>query len=201
MADELNDSAVPGPDGAGELLPQVYDRLRALACVRLAAEGAGHTLQPTALVHEAYLRLAGGGGEGASSGAGRRFADRAAFFRAAAEAMRRVLIDHARTKRRVKRGGRGGSGGGPAAKRVPLSVLDLAAAPDPAQILAFDEAIRRLEGESPQAAAVVRLRFYAGLSVDEAAEALGVSPRTVDREWAYARAWLFRVLECGDEDA
>lgn len=160
---------------AGSLLPVVYEELRQLARHRMSQENTGHTLQATALVHEVYLRLGD-----------LRFASRAHFFRTAAEAMRRILIEHARGKNRAKRGG--------GMKPMPLNVLDLAAAPDSDQILAFDEAIGRLESETPSAAAVVKLRFYAGLSVDETAEALGLSPRSVDREWAYARAWLFRVL-------
>jgi RNA polymerase sigma factor (TIGR02999 family) len=133
------------------------------------------------LVNEVYLRLAGP----------LRFANKAHFFKAAAEAMRRILIDHARAKGRIKRGGTDGA----AMKRVPMSVLDLAASPESEDILAFDEAISRLDKETPLAASVVRLRFYAGLSIDETAEALAISPRSVDREWTYARAWLFQALE------
>ena len=163
---------------SSELLEAVYDQLRAVAQQRLKSENAGHTLQATALVHEAFLRI----------GQDRRvqFADRAHFFAAAAEAMRRILIDHARAKKADKRGG-GGS-------RVPLSVVDLAEDSDPAEILALDRALERLEGEEPEVAAVVRLRFFAGLSGDDTAEALGVSPRQVDRLWAYARAWLAREM-------
>ena len=164
-----------------DLLPLVYDELRAIARQRMAQENPGHTLQTTALVHEAYVRLAGGGDA--------RFANRAHFFHAAAEAMRRILTEHARRRGSMKRGG--------GQRLAPSNVLDLAAAPDSEQILALDDAIRRLEQEMPQAAAVVRLRFYAGLSVDDAAEALGIAPRTVNREWTYARAWLFRCLEEG----
>lgn len=163
---------------ASDLLPLVYDELRALARHRMAQENTGHTLQATALVHEAYMRLSPSG----------QFANRAHFFKAAAEAMRHILIEHARSRGRVKRGG-GKS------VRVPLNVLDLAARPEPQDILAFDEAISRLDAEAPAAASVVRLRFYAGLSVDEVAETLGVSPRSVNREWTFARAWLFRFLE------
>lgn len=155
----------------------MYDQLRAIAQQRMNAENVGHTLQATALVHEAFLRI----------GHDRRlaFKDRAHFFATAAEAMRRILIDHARAR-------------GAAKRRSPgpefLSVADLAEHPDPGQILALDEALRRLEDAEPDVAAVVRLRFYAGLSGDETAEALGVSPRQVDRLWAYARAWLAREV-------
>ena len=162
---------------ANELLPLVYDQLRALANLRLSQESSGHTLQATALVHEIYLRL---------SKADLRFNDRAHFFHAAAEAMRRILIEHARGKHRQKRGGD--------AVRHPLNVLDLAAEQDSEEILAFDEALEQLAVESPQTAAVVRLRFYAGLTVEETAESLDLSPRTVNREWTYARAWLYRRL-------
>lgn len=167
-----------GPRGAGDLLPLVYDQLRALAQHRMAGEPANHSLQPTALVHEVYLKLADGD---------ERFANRGHFFHVAAEAMRQILIDHARSRGRIKRGGE--------ARRLPLSVLDLAELPEPQEILAFDDALARLKSEAPTAAEVVRLRFYAGASVDEVAEALGVSSRTVNREWTYARAWLFRVLK------
>jgi len=163
---------------ASALLPLVYDELRALARHRMAQENVGHTLQATALVHEAFMRLSPTG----------QFANRAHFFKAAAEAMRHILIEYARSKSRVKRGGG-------KTTRIPLNVLDLAAAPNSEDILAFDEAISRLEQESTLAASVVRLRFYAGLSVEETAETLGISPRTVSREWTYARAWLFRLLE------
>ncbi len=167
-----------GPHGASDLLPLVYDQLRELARHRMAREPDGHSLQPTALVHEAYLKLADGDA---------RFANRGHFFSVAAEAMRQILIDHARSRVRVKRGG--------TAKKMPLSVLDLAELPEPEEILAFEDALDRLKSEAPAAAEVVRLRFYAGASVEEAAEAMGVSPRTINREWTYARAWLFRVLK------
>ncbi len=167
-------------------MPLVYDQLRQLANRRLADEAAGHTLQATALVNEVYLRLT------KEDQTGQKFANRGHFFAAAAEAMRRILIEHARSKNRIKRGGGGGM------RREFVNVLDLAAAPDFEEILAFDDAIGRLEGEVPLAAAVVRLRFFAGLSVDETAEALGVSSRTVNREWTYARAWLYRLLNNDD---
>ncbi len=174
----------PGPspstfrtDRPGELVEAVYDHLRAIAQQRLNSEDPGHTLQATALVHEAFIRI----------GRDRRvsFKNQAHFFAAAAEAMRRILIDHARAK-------------GAAKRRAPsaefLSVLDLAQHPDSDQILALDAALERLESTEPDVAAVVRLRFFAGLSGDDTAEALGVSPRQVDRLWAYARAWLSREV-------
>jgi len=146
---------------AAELFPLIYAELRSLARQRMANERAGHTLQATALVHEVYLKLLGD----------RRnpWASRKQFFFAAAEAMRQILIDHARARGGLKRGG--------GRNRVPLSVVDLAADEQIPEILALDEAISRLEKVSPDVAAVVRLRFYAGLSVEETAEALGISPR------------------------
>ncbi len=170
----LNEASAGASDGA-ELLPLVYDELRRLARHRMAGENAGHTLQATALVHEAYLRL---------GGADAKFASRAHFFHLAATAMQRILVEHARGRGRIKRGG--------GMRRLPGNVLDLAAAPDSEEILALDDALRRLDVESPQSAAVVRLRFFAGLSVDETAESLNISPRSVNREWTFARAWLFR---------
>jgi len=148
----------------------------------MKGERTGHTLQATALVNEAYLRLLGGPAV---------YSGRGAFFLAAAEAMRRILIEHARARGAVKRGG--------GARRMPSDVLDLAAAADPEEIVSFDETILRLENESELGAAVVRLRFYAGLSVESTAAALGVSERTVNREWTYARAWLYRELKAEEE--
>ncbi|MFO0832298.1 MAG: ECF-type sigma factor [Phycisphaerales bacterium] len=164
--------------GAPGLVDAVYAQLRSIAQQRMAEEGAGHTLQATALVNEAYLRV--------SQDRRTPFQNRAHFFAAAAEAMRRILIDHARAKGAVKRGGR--------APRTPLSVVDLAEESDPVQILALDEALQRLEKAEPEVAAVVRMRFFAGLSVDDTAEALGLSPRQVDRHWSYARAWLLKEV-------
>lgn len=169
---------------AGELLPMVYDQLLAIARRRMASERREHTLQATALVHEAYLRLLG------DDAADLAWASRAQFFRAAAEAMRRILIEHARGRRRVKRGGN--------RRRQPLDVIDLAADENSDDILALDAAICRLAEQDEQAARIVRLRFYAGLSVEEAAEALAISPRTVKRDWAFARAWLFDQLSRDD---
>lgn len=163
-----------------ELLDLVYAQLRRIAAARMAGERAGHTLQATALVHEAYVRLLGK--EGAD------WQGRAHFFRAAAEAMRKILIDHARARGALKRGG------GRAALSVG-SVADLAAQDDPAGILALDDAMDRLGRVDAQAAAVVRLRFYAGLDEEAAAAALGISPRTARRDWAFARGWLRTALE------
>ncbi len=166
----------------GKLLPLVYEQLRAIARQRMAQERAGHTLQATALVHEAYLRLVGGQEVA--------WANRAHFYSAAAEAMRRILIEHARKRDRIKRGGD--------RCRAPVSVADLAVEQDFEEIVAVDDAIRRLGEEDAQAAKVVRLRFFAGLSVDETARVLEVSPRTVAREWAYARAWLHDAFRSGE---
>jgi RNA polymerase sigma factor (TIGR02999 family) len=164
---------------AGQLLPLVYEHLRGLARQRMAAQSASHTLQATALVHEAYLRLVGDDGA--------RFADRSHFFFAAAQAMRQILVDHARARGALRRGGGRG--------RVPLnSVLDLAAEERFDEFLSLDEALSRLQQVSPEVAEMVRLRFYAGLSIEEAAGALGVSPATVKRDWTFARAWLLREL-------
>jgi RNA polymerase sigma factor (TIGR02999 family) len=168
-----------GESNTSALLEIVYAQLRSLAQQRLTEERPGHTLQATALVHEAYLRLAAEGVSWSSPGA---------YYHAAAEAMRRILIEHARRRGARKRGG--------GQERLDLdSVLDLAAAEDPGQIVSLDAAVSRLDEETPLAGAVVRLRFYAGLSVEEAAKALGVSSRTVNREWRYGRARLYQVLE------
>jgi RNA polymerase sigma factor (TIGR02999 family) len=162
-------------------LPLVYDELRRLACARLAQEASEQTLQATALVHEAYLRLVG-------SDPGKPWDGRGHFFAAAAEAMRRILVENARRKRRVRHGG--------GRDRVPLdpdrvASVDGGATPD---LLALDEALGRLAAEEPTAAAVVNLRYFAGLTTEQAAAALGISVRTADRHWAYARAWLFQRL-------
>lgn len=170
----------PGDPGlsTGALFPQVYARLRAVAQRHMSGERSAHTLQATALVNEAYLRLAGSGV--AWQGKGQ-------FYIAAAEAMRHVLIDHARRRGAAKRGA------GRAALDV-SSLLDVAVEENLDGIVALDAAIVRLQEHAPEAAAVVRLRFYAGLSVDGTAAALGVSARTVNREWTFARAWLAREL-------
>ncbi len=152
------------PHAAKQLLPLVYDELRKLAAQRLAQEKPGQTLQPTALVHEAYLRLVG-------SDQDARWTSRGHFIAAAAEAMRRILIDHARKKQTQKRGG------------------GLHREPDD-ELLALDEALHKLAVEDPEKARLVELRYFAGLTGEEAAQVLGISPSTADRHWAYARAWL-----------
>jgi RNA polymerase sigma factor (TIGR02999 family) len=170
---------------ASQLLPLVYDELRRLASQKLAQERPGQTLEATALVHEAYLRLVGPADS-------RRYADRGHFFAAAAEAMRHILVDNARRKRREKHGGR--------RQRVELDEA-LPAPPSPAEdLLTLDEALTRLAQEDREAAAVVQLRYFAGLSVEEAAESLGMSRATAYRHWTFARAWLLNVLG-GDDPA
>ena len=178
MADvtHLLDAAAAGDRrAAGDLLPLVYDELRKLAAVRMTAESPGHTLQPTALVHEAYLRLVGPTG-------GNHWKNRGHFFAAAAEAMRRILVDAARRKRADKHGG----------DRRRVELPDLPDEPDVAdeRLLALDEALSGLAAEDPVAARVVELRHFAGLSIEDAAAALGISRATAYRHWTYARAWL-----------
>jgi RNA polymerase sigma factor (TIGR02999 family) len=175
----LKEAGSGNPHASETLLPLVYEELRKLAAVRMNAERDDHTLQATALVHEAYLRLVGG--------VDVQWANRAHFFAAAAEAMRRILIEHARARLGPRRGG--------GREKLPIDVVDLAAMDDPEQILALDEAISRLEKEDAGAARVVRLRFYAGLSIEDTAKALESSASTVKREWSFARAFLFRALE------
>ena len=166
-------------DGAEEeLLPLVYDSLRAIARSRFRKERADHTLQATALVHEAYVRLVGGDPIS--------WQHRAHFFGIAAEAMRRVLIEHARAHASQRRGD--------GFRAIPLGELDLAQESDLESVVALDDALTALEDEDDRAARIVKLRFYAGLTVDETAEALEVSPRTVAREWEWARARLFELL-------
>lgn len=173
---------------ANRLLPLVYEQLRKAAQMEMNRERADHTLNATALVHEAYLKLVGPRDVA--------WANRAHFYAAAAEAMRRILLDHARARARDKRGGGGGGGGrlGPEGHAAISSVADLAACEDPEEIVRLDEALRRLEQEDPEVAQVVRLRFYAGLTGEQTASTLGRSAATVDRDWAWARAWLYRQL-------
>jgi RNA polymerase sigma factor (TIGR02999 family) len=167
------------PHAAEQLLPLVYDELRQFAARQLAREKPGHTLQATALVHEVYLRLVDAEGP-------RSWESRGHFFAAAAEAMRRILIDSARRKRRPKHGGD--------RHRVDLDAAGDAIAPPVEDLLALDEALEKLAAEDPVSADLVKLRYFAGLSIDQAAAALGLSPRTADRRWAYARAWLRQEL-------
>lgn len=182
-------NAAAGGDkvAADRLLPLVYEQLRRTAQLGMAGERGDHTLSATALVHEAYWKLVGPREVG--------WKGRGHFYAAAAESMRRILLDHAKARGREKRGGVGGK----PAKRVNFSsVLELAVESDSEEILAFEDALRRLEVEASESAEVVKLRFYAGLSVEQTAEAMGVSERTVDRHWSFARAWLRRELGEGD---
>jgi RNA polymerase sigma factor (TIGR02999 family) len=172
------------PSAAEQLLPLVYDELRKLAAVRLAQEKPGQTLQATALVHEAYLRLVSSGQPENS------WNSRGHFFAAAAEAMRRILLNQARDKGRLKRGGQ--------RRRLDLEHVELAVDAPHEDLLALDESIERLAVESSECAKVVKLRFFAGLSIDDTAAALGISPSTAKRHWAYARAWLFDCLRPDD---
>jgi len=176
----LLDAAAAGePHAAAELLPLVYEELRKLAAARMAAEPTGQTLSPTALVHEAYLRLVG-------LDPGQPWNSRGHFYGAAAEAMRRILINRARDKGRLKRGG--------GRRRVALDHLTDPAAADDEDLLDLDDALTRLAAAYPDAAELVKLRFFAGLTLDDAAAALGMARRTADRQWAFARAWLFDAL-------
>ena len=161
------------------LLPLVYDHLHKIADRQMAGERKDHTLQPTALVHEAYMRLVGKEPLAWSS--------KSHFYGAAAEAMRRILVEHARARARVKRGG--------GRKRVGASLVDLVAQDDPETFLSVNEAIRRLEEADPRAGSVVRLRLFAGLGAAETAQALGLQQRTVERDWTYARIFLYEKLE------
>jgi RNA polymerase sigma factor (TIGR02999 family) len=180
---QLLDAAAAGDrQAAADVLPLVYAELRQLAAARLAREGPGHTLQPTALVHEAYLRLVGD----------QEFDGRGHFFAAAAEAMRRILVESARRKGRVKRGRDH--------RRVEFGEYAVVTGDSPAdEILALDEALTRLAAEDPESARVVQLHFFAGLSIEQAAEALGVSRATAYRQWSFARAWLRCAMDSEDE--
>jgi RNA polymerase sigma factor (TIGR02999 family) len=168
-----------------QLLPLVYEELRKLAAVRLTHENPGQTLQATALVHEAYLRLV-------DDDKARHWNSRGHFFAAAAEAMRRILINRARDKNRLKRGGH--------LRRLDLDKIEIALETPNEELLVLDEALDRLYGENPACADLVKLRFFAGLSNREAATALGISSSTADRYWAYARAWLYQAIrsDAGD---
>ncbi|MFO0840976.1 MAG: ECF-type sigma factor [Gemmataceae bacterium] len=168
---------------AGQLLPLVYDELRRLAAQKLAHEKPGQTLDATALVHEAYLRLVG-------PGEGPHWNSRGHFFAAAAEAMRRILINRARDKARLKRGG--------GWQRIDLDKLTAAGQATDDDLIALDDSLERLARENPGCAELVKLRFFAGLTLEEAAATLGLARRTADRTWAYARAWLYEALSGGD---
>ncbi|HEY4414076.1 MAG TPA: ECF-type sigma factor [Verrucomicrobiae bacterium] len=166
-----------------ELLPLVYKELRELATARMAREMEGQTLQPTALVHEAWLRL--------QSGAATVWRNRAHFFGAASEAMRRILIERARRKLRLKRGNR--------AEHVSLEQVDVAQTPPDERILLIDEALTRLQATDQELAQIVTLKFFGGLTNDEVAETLGVTERTICNKWAYAKVWLLKsIREAGD---
>jgi RNA polymerase sigma factor (TIGR02999 family) len=173
------------PSAAEQLLPLVYDELRKLAAHKLTQEKPGQTLQATALVHEAYLRLV-------DVEKVRRWDSRGHFFAAAAEAMRRILVENARRKRALKRGG------GRACESV--ENIEIAAPETPADLLALDESLNQLARTDPQAAELVKLRYFCGLSGKQAAELLGISPRSADFLWTYARAWLLQSTR-GDEPA
>lgn len=166
-------------NAADQLLPLVYEELRKLAARRMANEAAGHTLQPTALVHEAWLRLVGSANPG--------FSNRAHFFAAAAEAMRRILIEKARRKRAVRHGG-----GQPC---LNLDDVEVAAPAADDQLLVVNEALEKLSSQNKPEAELVKLRYFVGLTLEDAAEVLGISARTADNYWAHARAWLFRELK------
>jgi RNA polymerase sigma factor (TIGR02999 family) len=163
---------------AGELLPLLYHELRQIAASKMANEAAGHTLQPTALVHEAWLRLVGGDQ--------RAWPSRAYFFAAAAEAMRRILVDHARRKQSLKRGGE--------FERADLNESALVIAAPPDELLAVHEALEKFAVEDAQSAELVKLRYFVGMTMEEAASALDMAPRTAERLWTYARTWLQREI-------
>jgi RNA polymerase sigma factor (TIGR02999 family) len=162
-----------------ELLPLVYEELRRLAAARMAQEQPGQTLQATAIVHEAWLRLVGDGE--------RTWQNRAHFFGAAAEAMRRILIENARRKSALKRGG--------GLARVDIESLDLAAAAPDDKILLINEALEKLQMEDPEKARIVVMKFFGGLTNQEVAEALSVTERTIERQWAFAKAWMFQAIK------
>ena len=177
------------PHAAEQLLPLVYDELRKLAAQKMAQEVPGQTLQATGLVHEAYLRLVAGPGR-ESGEPEPRWNSRGHFFAAAAEAMRRILVENVRRKRSLKRGG--------ACQRLDLDEAAACAEGPADELLSLSEALDRLAAEDPRKAELVKLRYFAGLSVQDAADALGISRATADRYWAYARAWLYEKVRAGD---
>jgi len=176
----LNRAQQGDPQAAKELLPLVYEELRRVAGARMANGSPGHTLQPTALVHEAWMRLVGEDGEA-------QFQNRTHFFAAAAEAMRHILIDHARRKQALRHGG--------GQQRVDADDLEIAAPADDDELLAVNEALERLAAVDPAKAELVKLRYFVGMTLEEAAAALGISEPTAKRRWALARAWLFHEFK------
>jgi len=176
----LEHAATGDPSAAEQLLPLVYDKLKSLAKRNMRHERPDHTLQATALVHEAFVRLV-------DHPDSREWAGRQHFFAAAAEAMRRILIENARSKRRLKRGGD--------AQRITLDALELSVDDPPEDLLALEEALSELETKQPANAQLVKLRYFAGLTMEQAAEAMGISVRTAGRNWSYARAWLFARIK------
>ena len=182
----LDEACAGDPRAAAGLLPLVYEQLRALAKRHMRQERTGQTLQATALVHEAYLRLVG-------PGVGRNWEGRRHFFAAAAEAMRRILVDKARQRGRLKRGA--------GMKRVDLDPAALTVDAPPDDLVALDESLAKLAEKHPEKAQLVNLRFFAGLTIEEAAAALGIGTSTAERHWAFARAWLYRHMEEAGEGA
>ena len=168
------------PEAAEQLLPLVYQELRKLAAHKMSGEAGGHTLQATALVHEAWIRLVG------PAGPGQQFQNREHFFAAAAEAMRRILVDHARRKKSLKRGS------GVAAEEFVEGAFILAQPPE--ELLAVNDALDQLAAKDSQAAELVKLRYFVGMTMEQAASAMGMAPRSAERLWAYARAWLKREI-------
>jgi len=177
-ADGPTEGGTSAASQTDELLSRVYDELRRIAAHRLGQERPDHTLRPTELVHEAYVQLA--------RNERIEWRDRAHFFGSAAETMRRILIDYARRRGRAKRGA--------GVRTIPIDLIDVATEGDPNEILALDHALKQMETMDAQMAQVVKLRFYAGLTVEEVARLLGISTSTVKREWSVARAWLYRTL-------
>lgn len=178
----LNEAQRGNSEAAEELLPLVYDELRRLAAQKMATEAAGHTLQPTALVHEAWLRLAGSDQQD--------WENRAHFFGAAAEAMRRILVDHARRKQSQKRGA--------GAAHEELNEMSLTLAAPPEEILKVNEALDSLAVEDPQAAELVKLRYFVGMTMEETASTMNLGKRTAEGLWTYAKAWLGRHMREGN---
>ena len=174
----LNAMEQGDPTAADQLLPLVYEELRRLATAKMAHETPGQTLQPTALVHEAYLRLV--------RDPGRKWDGRGHFFAAAAESMRRILIDNARRKRALRHGG--------GSQRLDIAELEVVAETEPEELLEVDEALEKFATEDKEKAELVKLRYFAGLTIEDAADALGISPATAKRWWAFSRAWLYQEL-------